>query len=233
MTRRKSRPLLPQEVISNFYTSPRFSNIASSSSLATNGSSQPLHFSSQSGFISSQTTADRLPTILPAKGTSHSTNRSPSPVDESTIARGIEGAKRHQNNSHNPAKHTQTLYAPDASVDDGHHQSPNLTRSLSQTLPTKRRPGYFANRRSAPFIVHDDKVSATSSSDTSGLNQSSFEKSEVGSSQSLKRTTSLIRLSLTLDGKAEVTTGTGDTPSPPRFQPVPPDHAARRPNAGL
>lgn len=119
----------------------------------------------------------------------------------------------------------------DASRKRDQDQSENDVRSLSQALPTKRRPGYFANRRNASFMIHDE-ASTARPSQPSELREN-LGQNPVGTSQSLKRTSSLVRLSLSLDGKAEVTTRSGNTPSPPRPQHISGCNVAPRRNGGL
>ena len=84
-------------------------------------------------------------------------------------------------------------------------------------------PGYISNRRSAP--------SGVMSSITQPLLRSSFDSSctpieprcysaeDPHESLVLKRTSSLVRLSMSLDGKAKVITNDENSPSPPRVQP--------------
>ena len=105
-------------------------------------------------------------------------------------------------------------------------------KSISQTAPTKRRPSYLANRRSAPFILQDDHCDpAQPPKEEYGRTTSVDDSTKL--SQSVERTSSQVRLSLSLDGKAEVTTRTGMTPSPPRSQAVALSNSAPRVNLGL
>ena len=104
--------------------------------------------------------------------------------------------------------------------------------SVSRAVPTKRRSGYLANRRSAPFILPDDHCDPIQRHKEEAGQPSSVD-GRTKSSQSLERKSSQVRLSLTLDGKAEVTTRTGMTPSPPRSQPGPSSNSTPRVNLGL
>lgn len=107
----------------------------------------------------------------------------------------------------------------------------DLIRSLTQLSPSKSQPGYLANRRSALFAVHDDRTLVegppTLQSDRLVSNQPSK------TMQPLQRASSLVKLSLSLEGKAEVTTRTGTTPSPPRPQSVVSGRRAPRAMHGL
>ena len=112
-----------------------------------------------------------------------------------------------------------------------------LVRSLSQTLPKKRRPQSFGSSQNSSFTIHDEGSQASqqsaSTSTVKYAGQGPCSEDSAKSSQSLQRTSSLVRLSMSLDGKAQVTTSTGTTPSPPRSQPVPFSDPVRRPHTGL
>ena len=132
---------------------------------------------------------------------------------------------------------TQRVTFNDANYEIRAVRNGGLSRSLSQTLPKKRRPESFGNRRCASFIIHNDGDHAGYPSATA-LAPRDMEQGEgiietTKSSHSLRRTSSLVRLSMSLDGKAQVTTSAGTTPSPPRSQTVPYVDLARRPDAGL
>ena len=217
MTRRKSRPLEPDEVIANFYSSQGYSYIAPSSGEPGDGRSQQQELSSQGSIISSQATAVNLSFQLSAPNLSSESvaNSATSPKIVPT-SDGLETKLSAENASCNSTGMTGCVESTAAHV---HSRPTTFNRSLSQTLPTKTGPGYFANRRSASFMIHDDglvvplPVSDEQKHDTPGTSLPS-------SAQSLKRTSSVIRLSMSLNGKAEVTTRTGNTPSPPRSQPA-------------
>lgn len=99
-----------------------------------------------------------------------------------------------------------------------------LSRSLSQTLPRTRRPNPFGSRRSASFIIYGNRDHAGYSSVhdpvLSNVVQSGCAEDTVTVLQPRPRISSLVRLSMSLDGKAQVTTGTGTTPSPPPRSPA-------------
>lgn len=85
--------------------------------------------------------------------------------------------------------------------------------------------GYFANRRSASFVPQSGSLPqlvplASQSTSSPGVHVAPL--GEIPALfHPLKRTSSLIRLSMSLDGKAQVTTDDGGSPSPPRSQPLP------------
>ena len=222
MTRRRSRPLLPHEVMSNFYSSQGYPDILSTSSGSTIESSQQQDRSSQGSNSSSQTTALSLNDATGVQQSKDKDVDAPvvAPEKESTLE-DSHGMTHVQDGGSECVQHAKTTTTPVLRTGAAANDSKSLTRSLSQTFPSRRRPGYFANRRSASFMIHDE---------ASAKNE---EDNATGSSQSLKRTSSLVRLSLALDGKAEVTTGTGSTPSPPRPQPTPGINAGPRPNPVL
>ena len=85
--------------------------------------------------------------------------------------------------------------------------------------------GYLANRRSAPLVQQSESpkqyIPTTSQSTTAPAVQATALGEVPTLSYPLKRTSSLIRLSMSLDGKAQVTTDDGGSPSPPRSQTLP------------
>lgn len=99
-----------------------------------------------------------------------------------------------------------------------------LSRSKSQTLPRTRRPEAFGSRRSASFMVNGKATHtgcpSVSTPAPKDMEQSQGPQDAAISSQSINRASSLIRLSMSIDGKAQVTTGSGTSPSPPRPQPA-------------
>jgi len=233
MTRRKSRPLLPHEVILSF-CSNQYPHIAPFSSLSTNYSSLQQNQSSQGSVLSSQTTVDSCPpTQAVMKAADAMVNDSEAPLASSATNESHHAAEEAKDEAHGPGKSTEIAAPSTLSIGKIYDHPTNLIRSLSQTLPNKRHPGYFANRRSASFIVHDEHGSTASSSGSNKLVQKNPNQECSEPSQPLKRTSSLVRLSLSLDGKAEVTTRTGNTPSPLRSKPAAIGDAAPRPHVGL
>ena len=169
--------------------------------------------------------------ILPVKQLAPAVN-SIVPQDKSAESSSTEAAQVDDTKSRNAAEVTDTSTSSDASAGKSQTNPTDLIRSLSQTAPIKRRPGYLANRRSAPFIIHDEQRDSPQPPRESPGRCGSVEDATM-SSQVLTRTPSQVRLSLSLDGKAEVTTKTGMTPSPPRCQPTPLSNPAARSHVGL
>ena len=220
MTRRKSRPLLPHEMFSSLQSSQETSNVSAFES------SQQQHSSSQSTVLHSQSSVQSLHAMGQSEAAVNAVVNGPATLSE--IARKVGGSNiargpgKASNDSAKPAD-TSASFANKA--DNCQPSITSLMRSLSQTVSSKRRPGYLANRRSSSFVIHDETKnglppsSLTSSIPLTGQTKGASDAS--GSAQTLKRTASHVRLSMSLDGKAEVTTRTGNTPSPPRSQPVP------------
>ena len=240
MTRRKSRPLLPHEIFSKLQSSQEDAGNLSSSSFSVYESSQRQQSLSQDTALSSQSEVQSLD--LTRQGEDASVDPA---IDKSAAVLDTVGSLGDNNLARGPSKTSEGAAKPtDTSVsvsdqsDDSQPSITSLIQSLSQTASTKRRSGYFANRRSASFVIHDEgKNDLPPSSLVSTLPSIGLEKGPgdaSGSAQILKCTSSHVRLSMSLDGKAEITTRTGDTPSPPRSQPLPTIiNAVPRSNTGL
>ena len=239
MTRRKSRPLLPHEVFSSLQSSQEDAGHTSSSNFTSHESSQQQPSSSQSTACPCQSTVSSLETVRQEKALAEPV------VNESAPSSEIPGNRGSNNITQSPGKISESSANPttdtSASFNTVNICQPSITsliRSLSQAPPTKRRPGYLANRRSASFVIHDDTTKShspslqVSSLVSIGPAKGASDASE--SAQPLKRTSSHVRLSMSLEGKAEVITRTGNTPSPPRSQPVPTiSNLGPRANTGL
>ena len=219
MTRRKSRPLLPHEIFPNLQSSQE-----NSSDLSTLESSQQQHSSSQSTVFLSQSSVQSLDTTEQGKPAVDAVvNESAAISDVAGKPGGTAMAQGSGKISEDSAKPTDISTGFDKKADKGQPSITSLIRSLSQTASTKRRPGYLANRRSASFVIHDETRNDPPSALTSSLSLTGQVKSAsgvLGPADTLKQTSSHVRLSMSIDGKAEVTTRTGSTPSPPRSQPV-------------
>ena len=228
MTRRKSRPLISTEI---FFSSQEQSETANSPSSSAYGSSQQQLLSSQSSIFNSQSTVGGLPMILPVKAPTATASTS------SAYSRAAQLSTKDapQGLFFSGTSATQ-VNQRSASWAGSVHQSisdpADYSKSISQTAPTKRRPGYLANRRSAPFILQEDQCDPAQPPEEEAGPTGSVDGG-TNSSHSVERTSSQVRLSLSLDGKAEVTTRTGMTPSPPRSQAVPLSNSAPRVNLEL
>lgn len=221
MTRRKSRPLLPHEVFSNLPSSQE-----TCSNLSTLNSSQQQHSSSQSTVLPSQSSVQSLDTTEQGKRPADAVvNESATLSGTAENSGGNYIAQGPSKTNEGSAQPKDTSACPDNKTNYCQPSITSLIRSLSQTASTKRRPGYLANRRSASFVIHDEtRNGLPPPSLTSSLPSIGQAKRASGASESaekLRGTSSHVRLSMSLDGKAEVTTRTGNTPSPPRSQPVP------------
>ena len=176
------------------------------SSFSAYTSSQQSLTSSQSSITGSQcATVSKNATEHPAKDTKPSSVVDRGPGNAENVVHSKEG--------------TRQTFKADSNGAMQPREPGNIFRSISQTTPGKRRPGYFANRRSAPFIMYDDDH------DTTGVlsknldwprDRDGSDKDAIsGSREPLRRTTSLIKLSMDSEGKAEIMPRTGNTPSPP------------------
>lgn len=190
MTRRKTRPLLPHEVMSLCSSQESMDN-ATSSPYSIDDSSQPTLNSSQSSVIQSQLS----PEII------HETSK---PLGASAEGEVVARTKKNADATFNSTTSSKSEAARDMKAQE----------SSLPTAPAKGGLGYLANRRSAPFaICHDDHVdvqSVTVREDQERISQA--EKTTL----ELKRTSSTIRLSTSLDGKAQITTSNkSSTPAGP------------------
>ena len=185
MTRRKTRPLLPLEVMGLTSSQEGMDNTTSSSYSMDDSSQQTLN-SSQSSVYQSPV----FPEIIHKTSIVHRVS-----MGEEIVAR--------------------TPKDPDAtfkSRGSSRSEAVSVMKAQDSSLPAihaRRGPGYLANRRSAPFAIcqdhHGDVQSAIVGEDP---NRSNLE---------LKPTPSLIRLSTSVGGKAQITTG---NLSLPQVQPL-------------
>ena len=97
---------------------------------------------------------------------------------------------------------------------------PLVNSSTSQ----KPRPA-FASRRSSSFIIHQDRAKSHSASGVRPDADKLKPRNAISLPSTLRRTSSLLKLSTSFDGKAKVTTGS-ESPSPPKIR-------ATRPITGL
>lgn len=90
--------------------------------------------------------------------------------------------------------------------------------------PAPVQLGYISNRRSAPSAIHASVKELLRELSYGSVDQPieprCLDSDGTQKSHVLKRTSSLVRLSMTLDGKAKVTTNADGSPSPPRVQPL-------------
>ena len=109
-------------------------------------------------------------------------------------------------------------------------QVATLKDASSQTLRTLQKPVSFSRRHSATFPIHQE-CSGESSLVTKSANPISVPNGFPSSP--LKRTSSLIRLSMSIDGRARVITDTGVSPPRPRLRPGNSVKPQNRSNNGL
>ena len=220
MTRRKSKPIVDSDLDVSILSSQENPGSDLQSCCSTFPSSQPSLSSSQSSLGTTQ--------ILSSQHReSGEASEEGSASTEKTERRAVSGAPAN-NLSQNGDLHQG--FKVDAETVMQSRESAKLKAS------EKGLPGYVANRRSAPFIIHDDSnpMSAPRASSTARDARSSMEDPRLPkSAPPLKRTASLVKISLDAEGKAEVTPRTGETPSPPHQKPVLFPPSARRSGLGL
>ena len=243
MTRRKSRPLLPHEVAS-FRSSQGSVEDATHSSFSIDEGSQPQLWSSQSSIHSSQSPPEEKHILPPVKTLEK--EKIPSDLKEtncSDVAPMCIAAA--------PAQTSTTTGSPACSAEARMESSDNTTSFLQdpsaissildtpavQKSPTRRGSHRIPNRRSAPFSIYQESHGEVLSPaiPSAALSTVASEDSKPVSTmlQAHKRTSSMVKLSMSLDGKAKVTAGDESSPSPPRVKPSPGVGPGPRPKSGL
>lgn len=199
MTRRKSKPASQHETVPGQDSSQESVTETAASSFVPSGISEQHIISSQSSLTGSQSTVDN----------------SSSETTKPDVNAGFMADT--QESRDGIARPIATLSGKGV-VGESVRSTDDLIRSVAQLSPSRLQLGFLANRRSAPFVIHDDQVLAEAPLALSPDSQLSSQSPSL--MQPLKRRSSLVKLSLSLEGKAEVTTRTGNTPSPPRPQSV-------------
>ena len=211
-----------------FFSSQEQYETADSPNTSAYGSSQQHLLSSQSSIFNSQSTVGGLPMILPVKAPTATANTS----NAYGRAAQLSPKDAPQGLCFSGTGATQVNQRSASWAGSVHKSILDSAKPISQTAPPERRAGYLANRRSASFILQDEHCDPAQPPKEEAEWTSSVD-GDTNPSQFVKRTSSQVRLSLSLDGKAEVTTRTGMTPSPPRLQAVPLSNSAPRVNLGL
>ncbi|KAL9128999.1 MAG: hypothetical protein Q9217_002433 [Psora testacea] len=210
MTRRKSGPLLNQEVDVSLLSSQEDMENAGFSSFSDCTSSQQPLTSSQSSNIASH--------LL---GTPKDVKDLP-PGDTALSSALPYGPASMLDTDNKKCEGTCQTFKVDSTGAMRPRDPADFFKTLSQTISGRRRPGYFANRRITPFIIHHDRDNLAGSLktvSTLGGVEGSVSDATSGPNQPVRRTTSLIKLSMDSEGKAEVMPRTGNTPSPPHPRP--------------
>ena len=224
MTRRKSKPLMNQDVDVSLLSSQEHRDYTVQPSFSTYTSSQQHLSSSQSSRLASQ------PSLTETCAQAC--------TDTPLLTAEIAQASPENALDTNLKIHKETCPTSKVGIDsEVRSRAPGgLFRSLSQTAIGKRQPGYFANRRSASFIIHDDHGQVPGPSKTLSAQDSTVGHSGDAISEPrppLSRTSSLVKLSMDAEGNAEIQSRTGDTPSPPHARPILLTQSAARPSSGL
>ena len=217
---------MPHEIFCSLQSSQEHAEHSNSSSLSSHENSQEQQPSSQSTACASQATVQSLEKARQDSALRDAVVNEPATLSETSgNSRRNDIAQSQGRIFEGSAKPTtDTTASFDKKGDQFQPSITGLIRSLSQTT-SRRRPGYFANRRSASFVIHDETTNdlppslVASSLSSNKLVKGTSDASELA--QPLEQKSSHVRLSMSLEGKAEVTTRTGSTPSPPRSQPIP------------
>ncbi|KAA6406824.1 MAG: hypothetical protein FRX48_09322 [Lasallia pustulata] len=230
MTRRKSRPLSPEEIMASLSSSQgRTSSMAFS---------RPAFQSSQQHAAPSQRSLSGdciSPKASPEQTAVKAATAPDAPCAEPQVVGRASPDTPQSLSASNPIAEDVSALLPTVPMPTETCNSRQSTEhptcgNISDTLPQPSTPstvglGYLANRRSAPSIQQNASlqqfVPVTSQPTTSSAMHVAALGEIPALSHPLKRTSSLIRLSMSLEGKAQVTTDDGSSPSPPRSQPLP------------
>ncbi len=239
MTRRKSRPLLPHEVAS-FRSSQESVEDAMYSSFSMDESSQQQPWSSQSSIYMSQPSPAENHILPPSKASDQ--EQAPSGLSnlDQSPASPLDITPKPTQPIVNTRESVSSVEIPVESSDKtasfSRVPSPNPDIAIVQKASMERGTYYMANRRSAPFSIYQEgqgEVLSWKPSATPRSVPGNGSDPNSAMPQALKRTTSLVRLSMSLDGKAKVTTSEKSSPSPPRSQLLPIIGPTPRPKSGL
>ena len=230
---------MAHEILASLRTLSRSSERVPSSSSSRDDGSQPWQLSSQSSMPTSQLQSFNVENELSSNTLQVSSSREHKgsrQVDMLTPDGSIQPSAI-------TARQTCDTTVPISCLSDinadgrGTARGGGLLRSISQPLSRKQRLEPFGKRRNTSFTIHDDTSNIVSHSanecSIKDAEQVPKSKDTTKSSQGLRKTSSFVRLSMSLEGKAQVTTSTGTTPSPTRPEPVAYPDIIRRPNSGL
>ena len=200
MARRKSRPPMPFEVTTSFHLSQDSVMNVTSSSFSIEGDSPLQDPSSQSS--ESETCCISDPTRTMASSKDSKRMMLPRPGNTACYAE---------------CKVADTTVVPESSQ---YARSLDHSTSLKpSTTPVNSILGFDKGNISVQsHIAHLLSSISPPSPLNSSLGTTSVMSAIPKSPDQLRRTSSLLRLSMSFDGKAEVTTGSGNSPSLPRSQ---------------
>ena len=196
MTRRRSRPLLPHELYSSFHSSQESSEGHTTSSFASSTSSQA--FSSGGDFTVTHSSGDTSSRLDPVVITSAPPSR------QCSIPASLRSSQHSRIDPSNEANILHSQREPESECEALPSEPVNDGAAImdSQKTISSDHAGHI---HEVQKTVLDGSVSTASSAPL----------------RPLRRTPSSIRLSLSLDGKAQVVLGNGTTPSPPRHPTMP------------
>lgn len=230
MTRRKTQSSQLYEVVSGFRSSQETADNAASSSFSIDESSLLDFPSSQTAINNSNAVSHKAHKNLAGDGLGHVECENLSGSDGSG-GKSLETTTQPTEGSSDIPTHEKD--SNESSKDIGSSQVcqvATLKDASSQTLRTLQKPVSFSRRHSATFPIHQE-CSGDSFLATKSANPISMPKGYPSSP--LKRTSSLIRLSMSIDGRARVITDTGVSPPRPRLRPENSVKPQNRSNNGL
>lgn len=231
MTRRKTRSSQLYEIFSGLGSSQESFENAAGSSFSIAESSQQEVSSSQSSINNTQVVLDKVHENLASDGP----GRLMEP--ESLVGSNKPGtifleAKTTVQSSGSPSAIVISK-GLGGSSEDGDLSQPyhvaTLKDASSQTPCATQEQAYFPDRQTTKLAKHQEPDRDSSLAVKSGNRHNKLPNHP----SPLKRTSSLVRLSMSLDGKARVTTDTGGSPSPPRIRPANGLNPQVRSNVGL
>ena len=217
--------MLPHEVISKFYSSQEYPSIAPHPSDSSSAGFQSQELSSQTSASTSETSVGD-----PPRNCRKGSTAGPTATSSNTQTPGTDLSLSGK------ADNTEVLWAAKKPITEpigSQERRVGLMRSQSHTVPSRRGSNYLANRRRASFVIHDDYRAAAASECSAKDKQANSAYAKSSPSLTGRRTTSHVRLSLSVEGKAEVSTRVEDSPPPSQSNHVTVNQTQSRPYLGL
>ena len=217
MTRRRTQPLLPSEILPTLYSTQETTDAEPSSN-----SSADVRYRAASSQTSISVSQDREEA---GNGSIWATNSSPGSEPHntsSTKSPGPDFTQVYVKAILPDAQHGDTTIVQETSphtllVDAGAAGESQPRQDSADLLMTSQSSGRYITSSQESAILQSDGVRHSQPS----FDELNTQEEVLPSIQHLHRNSSSVRLSLSLDGKAKVVLGTGTTPSPPRKQLAP------------
>lgn len=221
VTRRKSQPLSLSNIDSTLFSSQDSLGTSAYSSFSVSDSSQPEPLSSQTSCANTQSAITAVkdcflepsqaeaPIKVAPEDMSRANREILAPPDEELDkeSKNVEGSQDTRLVEGKAHGGLSLYYQFDSDV----ASLPNLGISAS----SKHRPRTLARSNTSPFSIYQDSSSVPPSTKDLGKVPSAGRVATSASNSTLRRASSLIRLSTSLEGKAKV--AVGSSPSPTRI----------------